>query len=224
MPRPARVGPGRGEAEASSAAGILERCGGLAGPAGDSASADAAAIDGQTQATFEQGRLIVIVIFLIPSAVGLGLSVFVSGSIRRGVRAVQATLTSMTDNCATDLEAALGALAHNDLTVEAHAITSPIDRYSGDEIGETAAVTNRMLAKLKSTMESYKTARRGLADTVSEVKIAAEAMASASDQLNSAARSPGARRRRSRRRSARWPSEPAIRPEPPRRPAPPART
>ena len=178
-------------ADAISAGAILSQAVESLDRLEESASADAAAIDAQTQTTFDQGRLIVIVIFLIQSAVGVGLAVFVSGSIRRGVRAVQATLTSMTDNCATDLEAALGALARNDLTVEAHATTSPIERYGGDEIGETAAVTNRMLAKLKSTMESYETARRGLADTVTEVKTAAEALASASDQLNAAATQSG---------------------------------
>jgi methyl-accepting chemotaxis protein len=188
----AELGTALAAAEASSAATTLSQAVESLDKLEESASADAAALDDQTQATFEQGRLLVIVIFLIAAAVGLGLSVVVSGSIRKGVRAVQATLTSMTDSCATALEAALGALAHNDLTVEAHSVTGPIDRYGGDEIGETAAVTNRMLVKLRSTMESYETARHGLADTVSEVKTAAGAMSRASDQLTSAATQSGA--------------------------------
>jgi methyl-accepting chemotaxis protein len=189
----ARLGsaPVAAAADASSADAVRSQAVDSLDKLEESASADAVAIDNQTQATFEQGRLIVIVIFLIASALGLGRSVVVSGSIRKGVRAVQATLTSMTDSCATALEAALGALAHNDLTVEAHSVTGPIDKYGSDEIGETAAVTNRMLAKLRSTMESYETARLGLAETVGEVKAASEAMSSASDQLNSAATQSG---------------------------------
>jgi methyl-accepting chemotaxis protein len=156
-----------------------------------SARAKALALNAQTRTTFDQARLVSIIILLIAVAVGLFLSTRMSSSITRGVRAVQATLTSMTDNCATYLETGLGALAANDLTVEVHPVTAPIESYGSDEIGETAAVTNRMLAKLRSTIENYETARRGLADTVGEVKVAAEAMSSASDQLNSAAAQSG---------------------------------
>jgi methyl-accepting chemotaxis protein len=156
-----------------------------------SAESSAVSSRANTQATFEQARLISIVIFLIALAIGLLLSTLVANDIRRGVRAVQATLTSMTDNCATALESGLGALAQNDLTVEVHAVSAPIEHIGGDEIGETAAVTNRMLAKLKATIESYEIARNSLAGTVGEVKTAAEAMAVASDQLNAAASQSG---------------------------------
>jgi methyl-accepting chemotaxis protein len=77
------------------------------------------------------------------------------------------------------------------LTVEVHPTTSPIEKYGSDEIGETAAVTNRMLAKLKATIESYEVARRSLVDTVSQVKAAAEALSRSSDELNSAATQSG---------------------------------
>jgi methyl-accepting chemotaxis protein len=157
-----------------------------------SARAKAVTLNGRIQSTFEQARLMTVIAFLMAVALGLFVSIRVSGSIRNGVRAVQATLTSMTENCATALESGLGALARNDLSVEVRAITSPIDKYGTDEIGQTAAVTDKMLAKLKATIESYETARHGLADTVGEVKVAAEAMAGASDQLNSAATQSGA--------------------------------
>ena len=155
------------------------------------ASARALALNDATQSTFEQARLMSIVVFLIAVAVGLILSIRVSSSIRNGVKAVQATLTSMTDNCATALESGLAALASNDLTVEVRPATTPIEKYGSDEIGQTAAIANTMLAKIKATIESYETARHGLADTVGEVKTAAEAMAGASYQLNSAATQSG---------------------------------
>jgi methyl-accepting chemotaxis protein len=155
------------------------------------ADANAVSLNNQTQATFEQGRLVGIVVFLIALAVGLFLSLRVSSSIRKGIDAVQATLASMTDNCATNLEAGLGALSQNDLTVEARPATAPIERYGTDEIGQTAAVANRMLAKLRATIESYEMARASLAETVGQVKAAAEALAGASDQLNSTATQSG---------------------------------
>jgi methyl-accepting chemotaxis protein len=141
----------------------------------------------QTQTTYEQARLVSIVVLLIAVVLGLFVSIRVSSSIRKGVTAVQDTLISMTDNCATALESGLGALAQNDLSVEVHPVTSPIEKYGTDEIGRTAAVTNKMLDKLRATIESYEVARAGLAETVGQVKAAAEALASSSGQLNSAA-------------------------------------
>ena len=156
-----------------------------------SANADALAMNQQTQATFDQSRNIALIVFVIAVIAGLFTSTWVSRSITKGVRAVQATLTSMTDNCATALEGGLGALAQNDLSIELIAVTAPIEHYGTDEIGQTAAVTNRLLAKIKATIESYETARASLADTVGQVKAAAEALARSSDQLNSAATQSG---------------------------------
>ena len=151
------------------------------------ARAQASALQGAVHSTYEQALLTILVVFAVALALGLGISVRVSVSVRRRVGAVQVTLTSLADRCAASLEAGLSALARNDLSVEVRAATSPIEDCGSDEIGETAAVANRLLAKIAATIESYETARHGLADTVSEVKIAAEAMAAASDQLNSAA-------------------------------------
>ena len=149
------------------------------------------ALNDETQATFEQARLAAIAAFLVALVAGLFISYRVSTTIRNGVRSVQATLASMTDNCATALEAGLGALSTNDLSVEVEAVTPPIEKYGTDEIGQTAAVTNRMLDKLRSTIGSYESARKGLATTVGQVKAAADALARASDQLNQAATQSG---------------------------------
>ena len=149
------------------------------------------ALNDETQATFEQARLVAIAAFLVALVAGLFISYRVSSAIRNGVRSVQATLTSMTDNCAAALEAGLGALSTNDLSVEVAAVTPPIEKYGTDEIGRTAAVTNRMLDRLKSTIVSYQSARMGLATTVGQVKAAADALARASEQLNQAATQSG---------------------------------
>jgi methyl-accepting chemotaxis protein len=152
-----------------------------------SATVDATGIDNAAQSTFEQGRLLVLMVFALAVLIGFLISFLISRSITRGVRSVQKILTSMTDNCATALEEGLGALSRNDLSVDAHASTAPIATCGSDEIGQTAAVANKMLAKLTATVERYEVARTSLADTVGQVKAAAEALARASIQLNSAA-------------------------------------
>jgi methyl-accepting chemotaxis protein len=122
---------------------------------------------------------------------GLGFALFVARSITGPVKQVQATLTSMVDNCATYLENGLGAFARNDLTVEVHAVTEPIEKFGSDEIGMTAKVTNRMLGKIQAAIASYETARAGLAATVGEVKTAADSVARTSTELSNAAAQSG---------------------------------
>ena len=145
--------------------------------------------DGRSSAT--QANLILLIALLAGVIVGILITTWLSRSITRDVGAVQATLTSMTDHCADALEHGLAALANSDLTVAAYPVTAPIENYGTDEIGQTAAVTNRMLAKLKATMESYETARTSLADIVSQVKAASDALSRASEELNSAATQSG---------------------------------
>ena len=152
----------------------------------------ASVLNDAAQSTYDQSRLLTIALLLVAVVAGFATSSLGARTITTSVAAVQAMLTSMTDNCATALEAGLGALSQNDLSVEVHPATSPIEKYGTDEIGQTAEIANRMLAKLKATIESYEVARAGLADTVGQVKAAAEALASASDQLNSAATQSGA--------------------------------
>jgi methyl-accepting chemotaxis protein len=156
------------------------------------ADAQAVVLKNAAQSTYEQTRLLMVVLLLIAVAAGFAVSSLGARTIAKGAAAVQAMLTSMTDNCATALEAGLGALSRNDLSVEVQPATSPIEEFGSDEIGQTAEVANRMLAKLKAAIESYEVARAGLADTVGQVKAAAEALATASDQLNSAATQSGA--------------------------------
>ena len=108
-----------------------------------SARTRALGLSGQIQTTYDQARLLSLLILVIAVIAGLFVSIRVSAGIRNGVMAVQTTLTSLTDVYASALEAGLGALSQNDLTVEVHPETSPIEKYGTDEIGQTAAITNR---------------------------------------------------------------------------------
>jgi methyl-accepting chemotaxis protein len=142
-------------------------------------------------ATANQARILTLVLLLVAFVIGLTLALFLARGIVNGVNAVQATLTSMTNVCASNLENGLAALARNDLTLEVKAATHPIERYGSDEIGATASVTNKMLGKLQATIESYEAARKGLTATVTEVKSAADSVARTSGEVSAAATQSG---------------------------------
>ena len=142
----------------------------------------------------EAQRALYVVAGLTAAALVIGLLVafIISRGIVSGVKAVQRVLTSMSDNCATFLVDGLGAMARNDLTVEVQPVTRPVERFGADEIGQTALVTNTMLAKLQTTIESYETARRGLAELVRQVQATSAEVAGSSQQLGTAADQAGA--------------------------------
>ena len=143
------------------------------------------------QSSVATGQMMIILLLIAMLIIGLALALFLARNIVSGVKAVQMTLTSMTDNCASYLEAGLGALANNDLTVEVHPVSHAIEKYGSDEIGATAAVTNKMLAKLQATINSYELARAGLTSTVTEVKAAADSVARTSSEVSGAATQSG---------------------------------
>jgi methyl-accepting chemotaxis protein len=153
----------------------------------DAARATVSDASGQSS----QSLILLLGLLLVTAAVAAGCALLLSRGITGGIKAVQTTLTSMTDNCARYLEDGLGALAANDLTVAVHPVTHPIETYGTDEIGQTAAITNKMLARLQTTIGSYETARKGLAGTVGEVKLAADAVARTSSEVNAAATQSG---------------------------------
>jgi methyl-accepting chemotaxis protein len=128
-------------------------------------------------------------VFSVLLAIVAGL--ILSNGIVQGVRGVQQTLTSLTDQCATRLGGGLDALARNDLTVDVQAVTPAIERYGTDEIGQTAAVTNRMREKIVACIASYSEARAGLAELIGEVRSAGIGLAETSVQLGSAASQTG---------------------------------
>jgi methyl-accepting chemotaxis protein len=140
---------------------------------------------------YDQARLIMIALLIGVVLAAVLLGFFLARSITSGVKKVQATLTSMADNCATYLENGLAAFARNDLTVEVKAVSHPIEKFGTDEIGATAAVTNKMLGQLQATITSYETARAGLAATIAEVKTAADSVARTSTELSDAATQSG---------------------------------
>src|SRR5579885_1791250 len=114
-------------------------------------------------------------LILAGMAAGLTLAFLLARGIVNGVRAVQRVLTSVTERDASALEASLAAMAHYDLSVDVAPVTQPIARYGGDEIGQTAAVANQLLAKLQSTIASYERTRTQLRELVGQIQAGAGA-------------------------------------------------
>jgi len=148
---------------------------------------EAQRLAGEVNSTAGTSTVVIWVFLLAAAIIGFALAFYLARGIVNGVKDVQATLSSMTDKCATWLEEGLGRLATNDLTYEVTPVTEPIARFSSDEIGETARWANKMRDKLVATIGAYNAARTGLNATIVEVRETAEAVARSSGQLNTAA-------------------------------------
>jgi methyl-accepting chemotaxis protein len=142
-------------------------------------------------AASDQARMLVLGLTLASVLLGLGVALFLARGIANGVADVQRTLTSLTDKCGTWLAEGLDALARNDLTIDVQPVTAPIGRYGTDEIGQTAAVTNKMRDKLVACIEGYGKARSGLTELIGQVQTAGIGLAETSAQLGSAASQTG---------------------------------
>jgi methyl-accepting chemotaxis protein len=127
---------------------------------------------------------------------GLILSVaaglWVARSLARRAIGVEKTVTSLAEQDATWLAEALEAMANNDLTVEVQSVTPPLPDYGKDELGRTAAATNRLRDKIVATVVSYERARAGLTDIVAQIHSAAWTVANTSGQLESVSSQTGA--------------------------------
>ena len=155
------------------------------------ADALAVTLKERTLGTYEQGRMLILLVLAVALLGSLTVSLFLARNIVNGVKAVQATMTSVAENDSAELAKGLAALARNDLTVEVRPVTDPIEKYGSDEIGQAAAVANEMIGQIQATVRSYETARAGLKSTVTEVKTAADAVARTSTEVSAAAAQSG---------------------------------
>jgi methyl-accepting chemotaxis protein len=141
--------------------------------------------------TATQASMILMVLLGVAVAVGAILTLWLSRSVARGAWAVQQTLTSLAERCATDLARGLDAMAANDLTVRVVTSTQPIERYGTDEIGQTAAMTNLLRDRLAAGVNAYERARHGLASLLVDVQGVADGVAQTSSHLGQAATETG---------------------------------
>ena len=145
-----------------------------------------------SQAATTRAGFILAGALILAVLIGLAIALSISRSIVRGVVEVQASLASLTDNCATWLQEGLERLRGNDLTYAIAPVTPVIERMSADEIGTTARYANKLRDKFVGAIDAYNDARIGLTTTIDDVRRAAEMVARTSGELTAAAGQTGA--------------------------------
>ncbi len=96
---------------------------------------------------------------------------------------VQGRLTSLSENCLTNLGHGLAAMTEGDLTVEVRPVTTPLAVSPGQALGELGELFNDMLGKAQGGLESYNATRVGIARTIVEIGDAAARVAGSSQQM-----------------------------------------
>jgi len=96
---------------------------------------------------------------------------------------LQARLTSMSDNCLTNLGAGLGAMAQGDLTVDVQPVTHPLEVQRGASLGELGELFNVMLGRAQGGLESYNATRLGLSDMIGEIGETASRVAGSTQEM-----------------------------------------
>ena len=81
---------------------------------------------------------------------------------RNALAELRPRLRSLNDNCLTNLNHGLEAMAHGDLTVDVQPVTAPIVVAPGAHVGELAELFNDMLARAQSSLEGYNALRGDL--------------------------------------------------------------
>jgi methyl-accepting chemotaxis protein len=143
-------------------------------------------------AAFNRALTILIGAILGGILLSIGIGFYMARRLAAQAGAVESTVSSLADHCAADLAQALEAMANQDLTVGVVPVTPRLPEYGNDELGRTAAATNRLRDTLVATIGSYQTARAGLTELISQIQTAASGVAETSQQLGSVAGQTGA--------------------------------
>jgi methyl-accepting chemotaxis protein len=141
--------------------------------------------DVKGQADAAATTAIILTLVAAGSAVGLGL--LTARSIANPVRQVATQLSYLEQNCITDLDKAMAALADGDLTQRVTPRTTPVEYQSGDEVGQLASSFNSTLSKIQGIVEAYNSTAGKLAGIVRQIDQAANGVSQTSDTLSDAA-------------------------------------
>ncbi|MDR3708231.1 MAG: methyl-accepting chemotaxis protein [Capsulimonadaceae bacterium] len=132
-----------------------------------------------------RARLVMYSVLGIAVLIGIFMALMITKAITDGVEQVQTRLVSMDTVCLSNLQTAVQALAHGDLTVRVETGTEPMEVKGTDEIAILAATLNSMVDKIGQTVASFREAQSSLGSLIAQVRIGAEEIASASGQLAS---------------------------------------
>jgi methyl-accepting chemotaxis protein len=93
-------------------------------------------------------------------------------------------LTSLSENCLTDLGAGLEAITRGDLTVAVRPVTSRLETRRGGSMGTLGEIFNGLLGKAQSGLGLYNTTRIQFAGMIQEISETSEALSSSAGTMS----------------------------------------
>jgi methyl-accepting chemotaxis protein len=128
---------------------------------------------------------------LLATLLAAAIVFLVSRGIRRSAGDVLDRLRVMEERDATELRAALDAVAGGDLTRPVTAETPAIERPGTDEIGDIARATNGIRERLHGSMSAYNAMREKLAGMIGEVAGSSQQVAQTSQSVAATSQEAG---------------------------------
>ena len=110
----------------------------------------------------DSSRLLLVIALVGATLLATALALWITLALRMRVRRVLARLHHLRDDCVTNLNGGLAAVAAGDMTVVVEPTTKPIARVSSDEIGEIQVGVNEILEKTTTSIAEYNAMREQL--------------------------------------------------------------
>jgi methyl-accepting chemotaxis protein len=133
--------------------------------------------------TYSFARLLGIVLLVVTVVIGAVIAFALSGSIKRRVDSVLATLASLRDHCMNDIKEGMEAFSRGDLTRRYAPVTPLIDHPGADEIGQVAGAVNSVRDRIVASIEAYNATAGRLTETIGQVAVTAGTVGSSSHQM-----------------------------------------
>jgi methyl-accepting chemotaxis protein len=135
--------------------------------------------------------LFAIVALLLGVVVAAGIAFLITRGVKRAVTVVLDRLKTLEETDVTALSGAMEAMAAGDLTKTVEATTPPIERWSGDEVGQIAQAVNAIRDRTAACVEAYNAMVEQLGGMVGKIGGAAQALSQASQQMASTSEEAG---------------------------------
>jgi methyl-accepting chemotaxis protein len=130
---------------------------------------------------------ITIVIAIIATIFAVGIGLFLSQSISKGVNAVARAAEQIAQVDLATLATATAAMASGDLTASVTVQAQEVALQSGDEIGDMAQSFNQMITRLQETGQSFDNMIVNLRNLIGQVADSATNVSAAAGQLTASA-------------------------------------
>jgi methyl-accepting chemotaxis protein len=141
-----------------------------------------------------QGRAATVFAFvalLLGVLVAGAIAFLITRGVKRSVTVVLDRLKTLEETDVTALSGAMEAMAAGDLTRTVEATTPPIERWSGDEVGQIAQAVNAIRDRTVACVEAYNAMVEQLGGLVGKIGGAAAQLSQASQQMASTSEEAG---------------------------------